>query len=139
MCSSKVGSIVPPFATISCCLAQCNGNRSQTTATTVIARSEATWQSPGTCFQSQKHQNLWKIPMYLVPFIESTTIMYIAPGDCHGPKGPHNDTVVVGRVHRRYRCKQQFIFSNQLSYIIPHIPGCRQQFLSKNNKKSAPR
>ncbi len=34
----------------------------------------------------------------------------IVPGDCHGPKVPRNDTVVVTQVRSRCCAKQQFIF-----------------------------
>ena len=33
------------------------------------------------------------------------------PGDCHGPKGPRNDTVVVGELRSLYKGKQQFIIT----------------------------
>ena len=41
----------------------------------------------------------------------------IPPGDCHGPKGPRNDTVVVGGLRSLYRGKKQFISSaNGVTY-----------------------
>ena len=36
-------------------------------------------------------------------------VIKILPGDCHGPKGPRNDTVVEGELRSLYKDKQQFI------------------------------
>ena len=41
-------------------------------------------------------------------FTHCTALLEIVPGDCHGPKGPRNDTVVVAQVRNRYCAKQQF-------------------------------
>ena len=43
-------------------------------------------------------------------FTHCTALLEIVPGDCHGPKGPRNDTVTVTQVRSRYCAKQQFIF-----------------------------
>ena len=32
----------------------------------------------------------------IVPLTKHCAIRYMLPGDCHGPKGPRNDAVVVG-------------------------------------------
>ena len=42
-------------------------------------------------------------------FTHCTALLEIVPGDCHGPKGPRNDTVVVAQVRNRFCAKQQFI------------------------------
>ena len=41
-------------------------------------------------------------------FTHCTALLEIVPGDCHGPKGPRNDTVVVTQLRNRYCAKQQF-------------------------------
>ena len=41
-------------------------------------------------------------------FTHCTALLEIVPGDCHGPKGPRNDTVVVAQVRNRYCANQQF-------------------------------
>ena len=59
--------------------------------TTVIARKPCdaaiSWYDPSVCCAEIK----------------------MLPGDCHGPKGPRNDTVVVGELRSLYKDKHQFI------------------------------
>ena len=74
---------------------------------TVIARSEATWQSPGT--NSKNRCTKGEVRAKIAPSISRCAFRYIIPGDCHGPKGPRNDTVTVTQVRSRYCAKQQFI------------------------------
>ena len=40
------------------------------------------------------------------------------PGDCHGPNGPRNDTVVVSGLRISYSAKQQFIFSTSFLLLF---------------------
>ncbi len=51
-------------------------------------------------------------------FTHCTALLEIVPGDCHGPKGPRNDTVVVAQVRNRYCAKQQFIDAYVLRKFI---------------------
>ena len=44
------------------------------------------------------------IPRYYPPTCNA--LQSNIPGDCHGPKGPRNDRVVVTQVHHRCCCKQ---------------------------------
>ena len=80
---------------------------------TVIARSEATWQSPGT--NSKKRCTKGEVRAKMAPSTSRCAFRYIIPGDCHGPKGPRNDTVTVTQVRSRYCAKQQFTLPNFLS------------------------
>ena len=53
----------------------------------------------------------------MIPSTSRCAFRYIIPGDCHGPKGPRNDTVTVTQVRSRYCAKQQFTFPS--SYPFP--------------------
>ena len=54
----------------------------------------------------------------MVPPTSHCAARYMLPGDCHGPKGPRNDTVEAGQTHHRYCYKQQFTTIKRLSLII---------------------
>ena len=69
-------------------------------------------------------------------FTHCTALLEIVPGDCRGPKGPRNDTVVVAQVRNRYCAKQQFIsirthFYQGGGFHRHHFFRCQTQLFSR--------
>ena len=57
-------------------------------------------------------------------FTHCTALLEIVPGDCHGPKGPRNDTVVVAQVRNRYCAKQQFTVPKPPAFLLGFSKFC---------------
>ena len=58
-------------------------------------------------YNARKECTKGEVRTKIVLLTSHCAIRYMLPGDCHGPKGPRNDTVVVGWAHHYYYCRQQ--------------------------------